>query len=154
MSLDGKVCIITGGGSGIGRCTALAMARDGASVALVGRTQAGQRVGFVGGQCGGCQQNADQRAAQLRHAGGAAVVNGRQAVAAPVVENPVVENPVVENVGFHGRGSVQPRGWPAGQPQAEAWLCRNTIVHAAGGGATRWGAKRASGFLHGAGGPV
>lgn len=38
MSLEGKVCIITGGGSGIGRCTALAMARDGASVALVGRT--------------------------------------------------------------------------------------------------------------------
>ena len=40
MSLKGKVCIITGGGSGIGRCTALAMARDGASVALVGRTAA------------------------------------------------------------------------------------------------------------------
>ena len=40
MSLDGKACIITGGGSGIGRSTALAMARDGAAVALVGRTVA------------------------------------------------------------------------------------------------------------------
>ena len=40
MSLEGKVCIVTGAGSGIGRCTVLAMARDGASVALVGRTAA------------------------------------------------------------------------------------------------------------------
>ena len=38
MGLENKVCIITGGGSGIGRSAALMMARDGASVALVGRT--------------------------------------------------------------------------------------------------------------------
>ena len=39
MNLNGKVCMITGGGSGIGRCTALSMAREGASVVLLGRTK-------------------------------------------------------------------------------------------------------------------
>ena len=38
MSLDGKVCIITGGGSGIGRSAAIMMAKAGAKVILVGRT--------------------------------------------------------------------------------------------------------------------
>lgn len=38
MSLDGKVCIITGGGSGIGRSTAIMMAKQGTKVVLVGRT--------------------------------------------------------------------------------------------------------------------
>ena len=38
MGLDGKVCIITGGGSGIGRATGLKMAGEGAIVILVGRT--------------------------------------------------------------------------------------------------------------------
>lgn len=38
MSLKDKVCIITGGGSGIGRAAAIAMSEQGAKVALVGRT--------------------------------------------------------------------------------------------------------------------
>jgi len=38
MSLDGKVAIVTGGGSGIGFATAKALVGAGASVALVGRT--------------------------------------------------------------------------------------------------------------------
>ena len=40
MSLKGQVCIITGGGSGIGRDAALLMASDGATIVLVGRTEA------------------------------------------------------------------------------------------------------------------
>ena len=39
MALDNQVCIITGGGSGMGRATALAMAGEGAKVVLFGRTE-------------------------------------------------------------------------------------------------------------------
>ena len=38
MRLEGNVCIITGGGSGIGRGAALSMAQEGATVVLIGRT--------------------------------------------------------------------------------------------------------------------
>ena len=38
MGLDGKVCIITGGGSGIGRASAIMMAKEGATLVVVGRT--------------------------------------------------------------------------------------------------------------------
>lgn len=38
MRLKGQVCIITGGGSGIGRDAALKMAEEGANVVIVGRT--------------------------------------------------------------------------------------------------------------------
>jgi 3-oxoacyl-[acyl-carrier protein] reductase len=40
MQLDGKVAIVTGGGRGIGRATALALAQDGAAVVLAARTAA------------------------------------------------------------------------------------------------------------------
>ena len=40
MSLQDKVCIITGGGSGIGRGAGIMMAQQGAKVVLVGRTAA------------------------------------------------------------------------------------------------------------------
>ena len=39
MRLNGQVCIITGGGSGIGRGAALLMAQEGATVVIIGRTE-------------------------------------------------------------------------------------------------------------------
>jgi NAD(P)-dependent dehydrogenase (short-subunit alcohol dehydrogenase family) len=39
-ALDGKVAIVSGAGSGIGRAAAVRLARDGACIALVGRTEA------------------------------------------------------------------------------------------------------------------
>ena len=39
MRLGGQVCIITGGGSGIGRGAALTMAQEGATVVIIGRTE-------------------------------------------------------------------------------------------------------------------
>ena len=40
MSLQNRVCIVTGGNSGIGRSVALRFAREGAKVVIVGRTPA------------------------------------------------------------------------------------------------------------------
>ena len=39
MTLNNKVCLLTGGGSGIGRATAIKMAKEGARIIVVGRTQ-------------------------------------------------------------------------------------------------------------------
>ena len=40
--LNGKVALVTGGASGIGRATAVAMAREGAHLAVADRTERAQ----------------------------------------------------------------------------------------------------------------
>ena len=56
MGLDGSVCIVTGGGSGIGRAAALLMASEGAKLAVAGRTESkvegvAEEIGSAGGTC-------------------------------------------------------------------------------------------------------
>ncbi len=51
LSLDGNVALVTGASSGIGRATALALARDGVKLALVGRSA--ERLAAVAKSIGG-----------------------------------------------------------------------------------------------------
>jgi meso-butanediol dehydrogenase/(S,S)-butanediol dehydrogenase/diacetyl reductase len=51
MRLNDKVCIVTGGGSGIGRATCLLFAREGARVAVADKRH--EAAGAVAAECGG-----------------------------------------------------------------------------------------------------
>jgi 3-hydroxybutyrate dehydrogenase len=54
MALDGKHAFVTGGGRGIGRAVAAALAAAGASVTVVGRSEAPLREAVAAGDAAGC----------------------------------------------------------------------------------------------------
>ncbi|MFI5953157.1 SDR family NAD(P)-dependent oxidoreductase [Cryptosporangium sp. NPDC051539] len=79
--LDGQVILVTGAGQGIGRGTALALAKEGASVAVAGRTKA---------KC-------DAVAQEIESAGGTAL-----SLACDVTDRSQVDHAVAETVGRFG----------------------------------------------------
>jgi NADP-dependent 3-hydroxy acid dehydrogenase YdfG len=98
QALDGRVAVITGASSGIGRATALALAAEGAAVAIVGRRQ----------------EALDEVAVQIRSAGGRALpramdVRDHHAVAA-LMDDTAGEfgrvDIVVNNAGVSARGKI------------------------------------------------
>ena len=84
-ALDGQAALITGGGSGIGRATALALAGDGAAVALVGR-----RLALL-----------EESAGMIKTAGGRALV-----LAADVADPDAVGEAVAQTEAVFGRLDV------------------------------------------------
>ena len=80
--LEGKVALVTGGGSGIGRATAVAMAREGARVAVSDLSKEG----------------IEATVAQINSAGGQSI-----AIAGDVTEESDVANMVARTVSAFGR---------------------------------------------------
>jgi 3-hydroxybutyrate dehydrogenase len=81
MQLDGKHAFITGGGRGIGRAVAAALAQAGASVTVVGRSEAPLREAVATGDAAGCAVADVTDAAELaRQVGAAAEARGPIAI--------------------------------------------------------------------------
>jgi citronellol/citronellal dehydrogenase len=133
--LEGKVVIVTGGGSGIGRCTAHELASLGAKLALFGRTR----------------EKLDRVCAEIAHAGGRA-----SAHVCDIREEEAVQRAVAEALATHGKidGLVNNAGGqfpaPLASISAKGWetVVRNNLT----GGFlvsrecyTQWMAKHAAG---------
>lgn len=80
--LNGKVALVTGAGSGIGKATALKLAREGAAVVVMSRTR----------------EEVDATAAEIEKAGGKA-----KAAVADVTDDGAMRSLVAETLGHFGR---------------------------------------------------
>lgn len=113
----GKVAFITGGGSGLGRATALAFAEAGASVAVTDVRQ----------------ESADETVRAIEAAGGTAL-----AIACDVAQEDQVKAAVAQTVAIFGRldfaynnAGVEPTGIPAADVPSEVWQ-RNLAINLSG----------------------
>lgn len=108
MRFDGKVALLTGGGSGIGRAAALALAREGAAVMVAGRRDGPLRA--VVGEIGLLGGRADSAPVDVRQEG-----QVRSAVAAAVERFGGLD--VVVNA-----AGMVPRWTPVGDTADQSWL--------------------------------
>jgi NAD(P)-dependent dehydrogenase (short-subunit alcohol dehydrogenase family) len=107
LELDGKVVLVTGGASGIGRATAKAFAREGAKLVLVDRDAAGltgarEEIVAAGGSATTKQVDVSDSAAVDRAHDEAAAEQGRIDVA------------------FNNAGVIEPVGWLHDTPE-DSW---------------------------------
>ena len=61
MSGNGKIAIVTGAGSGIGRASAIALLQDGWTVTLAGRRQSLEETASLAGADGADSRGTDRR---------------------------------------------------------------------------------------------
>lgn len=107
MALTGKVALVTGAGSGIGRATVLRLARDGATVVPLGHSQ----------------DSAEEVARQVRATGGTALPVSADVAVAAAVRDAIAQveqelgrlDVVVANAGVNGvwapLGEIEPEEW-------------------------------------------
>lgn len=118
LGLDGKVVLVTGAASGIGRATALAFAAEGATVALVDRAEDGLR---------GAREEIGERA--TIH-----VADVADSAAVDAAHDAVVAEHGRIDVAFNNAGVIEPVGWLHETPEASwdrvvavnlkgVWLC-------------------------------
>ena len=92
LELDGKVVLVTGAASGIGRATAIAFAREGATLALVDRDEDGLR------------------SAREETGGTAHVVDVADSAAVDAVHDAVAAEHGRIDVAFNNAGVIEPVG--------------------------------------------
>jgi NAD(P)-dependent dehydrogenase (short-subunit alcohol dehydrogenase family) len=102
LGLDGKVVLVTGAASGIGRATARAFAGEGATLALVDRDEAGLR------------------SAQEEIGGTLHVVDVADSAAVDRVHDEVAATHGRIDVAFNNAGVIEPVGWLHDTPE-ESW---------------------------------